>query len=90
MAVGSSKGANMLNKGDLVILRHAKIRGPDGILKELAEAPDYGVVISLNVGHPTTNEEICRIMWFDQLTGARRGENGTTLELVKDLEKISK
>ena len=88
--MGSAKGASMLNKGDLVILRHAKIRGPDGALKDLTEAPDYGVIISLNVGHPATNEEICRVMWFDQETGARRGEKRTTLELIKDLKKISK
>ena len=80
----------MIKVGDMVVLKHAKIRGPDGTLKELEEAPYYGVVIGLNVGHPATDEEICRVMWFDREDGARLDNEGTTLELTEDLEKISR
>lgn len=82
----------MIKVGDMVVLKHAKIRGPDGTLKELEEAPYYGVVIGLKVGHPdpATNEKVCRVMWFDREDGARRDNEGTTIEFIEDLEKISK
>ena len=48
-----------------------------------------GIVISINVGHPATNEPICRVLWFDQENGARTGDEAISLELVEDLEVIS-
>jgi hypothetical protein len=82
----------MIKVGDLVVLKDATIRGPDGNLKQLEEAPYYGVVIGLNTGHPdpATNEKICRIMWFTKGGEPARTNDGLTLEYIKDIEKISK
>ncbi len=81
----------MIKVGDLVMLKNAKIRGPDGTLKELEEAPDYGVVLATNVNAITANEEdVCRVMWFDRNSGPRTGNKRTTLEFTEELEKISK
>ena len=79
----------MIKVGDLVMLKNAKIRGPDGNLKELEESPYYGIIISINVGHPAVNNPICRVLWFDQKTGARTGNEAISLELTEDLEVIS-
>lgn len=86
----------MIKTGDLVMLKNAKIRGPDGTLKDLPESPDYGVVIGLNldvVGGPLAagaDEAVCRVMWFDYEGGVRRGHDSITLEFVKDIVRLSR
>ena len=77
-----------LKLGDLVVLKHAVIRNPMGVLQPLPEAPDYGVIIAIySDGVP---RDSARVMWFDRETGLRRGETSMTLELIEDLEGYSK
>lgn len=83
----------MIKTGDMVIQKWAKIRGPDGKLKQLEESPYYGIVIAAEVDMPRYKKEIQgavhRVLWFDKESGARRDENAITIELGTDLEKIS-
>jgi hypothetical protein len=88
---------NIIEIGDLVMLKFAKIRGPSGILRKLEESPDYGVVLDVFEKDFSTGKtkgvpdfRYCRIKWFDCASGARRGEKETTVEAYFDLEKISK
>ena len=82
----------MIGVGDMVIQRWAKIRGPSGEAKQLEEAPYYGIVIAADVDMPRYDKEIVgmvhRVLWFDK-EGVRREEQHVTIELDKDLEKIS-
>ena len=84
----------MIKTGDMVIQKWAKIRGPDGKLKELEDSPYYGIVIAAKVDIPRYNKEIAglvhRVLWFDKESGARRDVNAITIELESDIEKISK
>ncbi len=82
----------MISVGDMVIQKWAKIRGPDGKLKQLEESPYYGIVIAADVDMPRYNKEVAgkvhRVIWFDR-DGVRREDQQVTIELEKDLEKVS-
>ena len=83
----------MIKTGDMVIQKWAKIRGPNGKLKQLEESPYYGIVIAENIDIPSATDpprRVHRVLWFTEDSGARRDQNAITIELETDLEKISR
>ena len=74
--------------GDLVERRGATIRGPNGVKKQLEEAPYYGIIIAMDPLESKKEEfqDYVRVMWFDKNGNSQK----TAIVSQEELEKISK